>query len=74
MTDSRYIHPLETERIPCAVIFTNGFQMHDAVIMEHDGISLKVKHNGREQIVFIHAISTIVPSRPWDMRGGGSGD
>lgn len=57
----KFLHSLETERIPCTIFLMNGFQMHNVTLIEHDNISIIMEANGKQQMVFRQAISTIVP-------------
>ena len=61
---ARYLFQLEAERIPCTIFLMNGFQMHGVILIEHDGESILMEANGKQQVVFRQAISTIAPSRP----------
>ena len=51
------------------VITTNGFQMR-GVIVGSDRFVIALKGDGRLQMVYKHAISTLVPSQSVDMTGG----
>ena len=64
-TDSNYLSRLIERKIPCTVIMTNGYQMHDVVFTKDGGkaVTMKAEHI-REQMVYKHAISTIRPPHP----------
>ena len=66
-TTSRYFHRLKTDRIPCTIFLMNGFQMHNVFLIDQDSHSILMEVNGRQQVVFRQAVSTIVPSRPVSM-------
>ncbi|MBQ9348590.1 MAG: RNA chaperone Hfq [Oscillibacter sp.] len=66
-TTSRYFRILKTERIPCTIFLMNGFQMHNVILIDNDSHSILMEVNGKQQVVFRQAISTIAPSRPVNM-------
>lgn len=51
------------ERVPMTVFLTNGFQMR-GTIKAYDNFTLVLDADGREQLIYKHAISTIIPARP----------
>ncbi len=51
------------ERVPMTVFLTNGFQMR-GTIRAYDNFTLVLDADGREQLIYKHAISTIIPARP----------
>lgn len=51
------------ERIPMTVFLTNGFQMR-GTIKAYDNFTLVLDTEGRQQLIYKHAISTIIPARP----------
>ncbi len=51
------------ERIPVTVFLMNGFQMRGEVA-GFDGEVLILESDGRQQMIYKHAISTIAPVRP----------
>lgn len=55
------------EAIPVTMFLMNGFQMR-GVIRGFDAFVVVLESEGRQQIIYKHAISTIAPSRPviWD--------
>jgi host factor-I protein len=46
----------------------NGFQMKGCV-RGFDSFVVMLESEGKQQMIFKHAISTIVPPRPLDVRG-----
>ena len=61
-TDSSYLSRLIERKIPCTVIMTNGYQMHDVVFTKDGGKAVTMwVHPHGEQMVYKHAISTIRP-------------
>ena len=51
------------ERIPVTVFLVNGFQMRGEVV-GYDSFVLVLETEGRQQMIYKHAISTVVPVRP----------
>ncbi len=41
----------------------NGFQMH-GVIRAYDGFTVVLDSDGKQNLIYKHAISTIIPPRP----------
>lgn len=54
------------DRIPATLFLMNGFQMR-GVITGFDAFVVVVDSDGRQQVVYKHAISTIAPLRPVDL-------
>ena len=51
------------EKCPVTVFLMNGFQLK-GVIRGFDSFVVMVESEGKQQMIFKHAISTIVPPRP----------
>ena len=58
------------ERLPVTLFLMNGFQMR-GVITGYDAFVVVLDSDGRQQIIYKHAISTIAPSRPVDLEEAG---
>ena len=56
------LNALRKEKKPCTVITTNGFQIKDAVIVSFDSFSIWFEVNGKQTLMFKHAISSISPT------------
>lgn len=54
------------DRVPATLFLMNGFQMR-GVITGFDAFVVVVDSDGRQQVVYKHAISTIAPLRPVDL-------
>lgn len=54
---------LANEKIPVTIYLMNGFQIRGTVA-DHDDAVVVVEAEGKQQIVYKHAISTIIPFRP----------
>lgn len=54
---------LANEKIPVTIYLMNGFQIRGTVA-DHDDAVVVVEAEGKQQIVYKHAISTVIPFRP----------
>ena len=54
------------DRTPLTVFLMNGFQMR-GVITGYDAFVVILDSEGRQQVLYKHAISTIVPVRPVEL-------
>ena len=54
------------EAVPVTLFLMNGFQMR-GTITGFDAFVVVLDSDGRQQIVYKHAISTIAPLRPVDL-------
>ena len=50
------------ERIPVTAFLMNGFQLK-GTLLDHDDAVAVLETDGRQQIVYKHAITTITPTR-----------
>lgn len=51
------------ERIPVTVFLVNGFQMR-GLITGHDSFVLLLDADGKQEMVYKHAVSTVMPIHP----------
>lgn len=58
-----FLNEARRERMPLTVFLTNGFQQR-GVITAFDGYTVLLLFEGRQYMVYKHAISTIIPQRP----------
>ena len=56
------------EALPVTLFLMNGFQMR-GVITGFDAFVVVLDSEGRQQVIYKHAISTIAPVRPVDLSG-----
>ena len=54
------------EHTPVTVFLVNGFQMRGTVT-GYDPFVVVLESDGRQQVIYKHAISTVVPSRAINM-------
>ena len=57
------------ERLPLTLFLMNGFQMR-GIVRGFDSFTVVLETDGKQQLIYKHAISTLVPSRNLDMSGG----
>ena len=55
------------ERLPVTLFLMNGFQMR-GIVTGYDPFVVVLDSDGRQQVIYKHAISTIVPIRPVELR------
>lgn len=58
---------IRQDRLPVTVFLMNGFQMR-GIITGYDPFVVVLDSDGRQQVIYKHAISTITPVRPADLR------
>ena len=54
------------DKVPVTMFLMNGFQMRGP-ITGYDAFMVVLEGEGRQQVVYKHAISTIVPARTVDL-------
>ena len=57
-----FMNQLRKERQQCTVFLVNGFQIR-GVITGFDNFTVLIDSDGKQQLIYKHAISTIVPAR-----------
>ena len=58
-----FLNQARKERTPLTVFLVNGFQMR-GIITGFDAFVIVLVSEGRQQMIYKHAISTIAPSVP----------
>lgn len=58
------------DKLPVTMFLMNGFQMRGC-ITGFDAFTVVLSSDGKQQIIYKHAISTIVPERPIPLTDGG---
>lgn len=61
-----FLNRLRRERVSVTVFLMNGFQMH-GVVRAFDGFTVVLDSDGRQQLIYKHAISTVIPPKPIDL-------
>ena len=62
----QFLAAARRERCVVTVFLMNGFQLKD-VIRGFDSFVVLVESEGRQQMIFKHAISTVAPPRPLEL-------
>jgi host factor-I protein len=58
-----FLNQVRKENIPVIIYLANGFQLRGAV-RGFDSFTVILENDGKQQLVYKHAISTITPIRP----------
>ena len=63
---------IRQDRLPVTLFLMNGFQMR-GIVTGYDPFVVVLDSDGRQQVIYKHAVSTIVPIRPvelWETEEG----
>ena len=63
----QFLNQARRDRTPLTVFLMNGFQMRGTVT-GYDPFVVVLESDGRQQVIYKHAISTVVPLRPVALR------
>ena len=58
-----FLNQVRREKINLTVFLMNGFQMH-GVIRAYDGFTVILDSDGKQQLIYRHGISAIIPPKP----------
>ncbi len=58
-----FLNQARKDKVPLTIYLTNGFQFK-GIIKGFDGFTVILDCDGKQNLVYKHAISTIVPSKP----------
>ena len=58
---------IRQDRLPVTLFLMNGFQMR-GIVTGYDPFVVVLDSDGRQQVIYKHAISTIAPLRPVELR------
>ena len=61
-----FLNQARRDRLNVTMFLMNGFQLH-GVVTGFDGFTVVLDSEGRQQLIYKHAISTIVPPRPLNL-------
>ena len=61
-----FLNRARTERVGVTVFLVNGFQMRGTV-RAFDNFVVLLESDGRQQVIYKHAISTIMPNKNVDL-------
>ena len=60
-----FLNQLRKERSTVTMFLMNGFQLH-GIVEGFDGFTVVLDSDGKQQLIYKHAISTVVPPKPLD--------
>ena len=58
-----FLNQARRDRLQVTMFLMNGFQMR-GIVRGFDGFTVVLDSEGKQQLIYKHAISTIVPPRP----------
>jgi host factor-I protein len=58
-----FLNQLRKDKAVVTMFLMNGFQLH-GVVKGFDGFTVILDSEGKQQLIYKHAISTVVPPRP----------
>ena len=62
----QFLAQARRERLGLTVFLMNGFQMR-GVVTGYDQFTVVLECEGKQELVYKHAISTIIPARPAEL-------
>ena len=62
----RFLDRARRERVGLTVFLMNGFQMR-GVVTNYDHFTVELECEGKQELVYKHAISTIIPAKPLEL-------
>ena len=63
-----FLNQLRKDKSTVTMFLMNGFQLH-GVVKSFDGFTVVLDSDGKQQLIYKHAISTVVPPRPITLDG-----
>ena len=61
-----FLNQVRRERSVVTMFLMNGFQLH-GIVKGFDGFTVVLESDGKQQLIYKHAISTVVPPRPIEL-------
>ena len=58
-----FLNQLRKDKSNVTMFLMNGFQLH-GIIRSFDGFTVILDSEGKQQLIYKHAISTVVPPKP----------
>lgn len=58
-----FLNYIRREKIPVTLFLMNGFQLR-GVVRSFDSFVVLIDADGRQQMIYKHAISTVAPAQP----------
>ena len=63
-----FLNQARKEKLAVTMFLMNGFQLR-GIIRGFDGFTVILDSDGKQQMIYKHAISTVVPARPVPLEG-----
>ncbi len=63
-----FLNRARQDRVPLTVFLTNGFQLR-GVVRGFDAFVILFDCDGKQEMIYKHAISTVIPQRKLEMNG-----
>ena len=61
-----FLNQVRRDRSTVTMFLMNGFQLH-GVVKGFDGFTVILDTEGKQQLIYKHAISTVVPPKPLNL-------
>lgn len=61
-----FLNQVRRDRSVVTMFLMNGFQLH-GIVKGFDGFTVVLESDGKQQLIYKHAISTVVPPKPIDL-------
>lgn len=58
-----FLNQVRREAVPVTVFLVNGFQLK-GVVKGFDNFTVILEHDGKQSLIYKHALSTLMPLRP----------
>ncbi len=58
-----FLNQMRKENVPVTIFLVNGYQLK-GIVKGFDNFTLALETEGKQQLVYKHAISTVAPFRP----------
>ena len=68
-----FLNRARAERVPVTMFLMNGFQLR-GVLRAFDNFTVVLDSDGKQQLIYKHAISTIVPERAISLEAEAAAD
>lgn len=66
-----FLNQVRKDRIPVTIFLTNGYQFK-GVVKGFDNFTVILESDGKQDLVYKHAISTVIPVRPVSILDSGA--
>ena len=63
-----FLNQARRERSQITMFLMNGFQLH-GIVRGFDNFTVVLESDGKQQLIYKHAISTVVPPKPGPLDG-----